>query len=213
MAAEPRSRRAAVPWLAALGIAALVAVVVGVGTTRQRISDNESAQVLKILRELLPDGSFDNRPDEDRVLLSSPELLGSEQPLPAYRARRAGELGAVVLSTIARSGYLGPIHLLVALDPAGRVLAVRVTAHQETPALGGQIGASDSDWMERFKGRSLDDPPAVRWALRRDGGDFDQITGATVTSRAVVIAVRDAAEFFRIHHDQIVDAPAAGHVP
>jgi len=213
MTTEPRSRRAAVPWLAALGIAALVALVLGVAATRQRIADNESAQVLKVLRELLPGGSFDNRPDRDRVLVASPELLGSEQPQPAYRARRDGELTAVVLSAIARDGYLGPIHLLVALTPAGQVLAVRVTAHQETPALGGQVAASDSGWMRQFEGRSLDDPPAGRWTLRREGGDFDQLTGATVTSRAVVTAVRNAAEFLRTHPEQLMDAPAAGPVP
>ena len=214
MAADrAQARRAALPWLAVLAAAVAGAVVRGLLATRQRIAHNESAQVLKILRVLLPAGSFDNEPDEDRILVTAPGLLGSDTPVPVYRARQAGRPTAAVLTVIARAGYLGPIRLLVALAPDGRVLAVRAVAHQETPGLGDRIDADKSPWIGRFAGRSLSDPPAAGWAVRRDGGEFDQITGATVTSRAVVAAVRNAAEYFGSHREEIFDAPAQGSTP
>ena len=88
------------------------------------------------------------------------------------------------------------------------MLAVRAVAHEETPGLGDRIDAAKSDWINRFSGRSLADPDPERWAVRRDGGDFDQLTGATITSRAVVNAVRDAALYFQQHRDEIFERPA-----
>lgn len=199
-----RARRAARPWLAVVAVITLVALAIGISSTRQRIADNESAQLLKILAPLLPEESFDNRPDLDRILLEAPELLGDRKARPVYRARRDGELTGVVISTVARDGYLGPIELLVSLDAAGTVLKVHVLSHEETPALGGQIERRNSDWLEQFSGRGPGNPPPERWTLRQDGGDFDQITGATITSRAVVKAVARATELFRSRHDDII---------
>lgn len=196
--------------LALLALAAVAALVVAglVEGTRQRVVGNEAAQVGRTLRELLPEGSYDNEPDADRILVVSPELLGSDEPLPVYRARSGGAPAAAVITTVARQGYVGPIRLLVALSSDGRVIAVRVVGHRETPGLGDRIDAAKSSWTQIFSGRSLDDPDPSRWSVARDGGAFDQITGATVTSRAVVNAVRDAALYFRQNRAEIFARPA-----
>lgn len=203
----PRRGRLTLALLALAGISALVVAVLVEGT-RQRVIGNEAAQVGRTLRDLLPEGSYDNEPDADRIFVVSPELLGSSEPLPVYRARSGGEPAAAVITAVARQGYVGPIRLLVALSKDGLVMAVRVVDHRETPGLGDRIDAAKSSWTRSFSGRSLDDPDPSRWSVARDGGAFDQITGATVTSRAVVTAVRDAALYFRQHRAEIFDRPA-----
>jgi electron transport complex protein RnfG len=122
--------------------------------------------------------------------------------------RRAGTTVAVLLNVVAPDGYAGPIRLLVAVDAAGRVLGVRVLEHRETPGLGDAIESRRSDWLRGFDGRSLVDPPRDRWEVRRDGGDFDQFTGATVTPRAVVRAVRKTLVHVERHHDELFGATA-----
>jgi electron transport complex protein RnfG len=110
---------------------------------------------------------------------------------------------AAVFSVVARGGYAGDIELLVGVRADGRVAGVRVVEHHETPGLGDGIEADKSDWIRGFDGRSLGDPPREDWAVRRDGGDFDQFTGATITPRAVVEAVRDTLIYFEDHRDQV----------
>jgi electron transport complex protein RnfG len=157
---------------------------------------------------VLGDVAYDNDPLADTVPLYDPELLGSEQPLTAHRVRRAGTTVALLLNVVAPDGYSGPIRLLVAVDSAGRVLGVRVLEHRETPGLGDAIESRRSDWLHGFDGRSLTDPLPDRWEVRRDGGDFDQFTGATVTPRAIVRAVRKALVHVERHHEELFGAAA-----
>jgi electron transport complex protein RnfG len=200
-------------WFVALtvltaGALAVAGVELLLQPTRARIERNEAAQVMKTLRALLPATGWNNEPYRDRILVTAPDALGSASALPVYRVREGETPVAAVLTVVAPQGYVGPITLLVSLDLEGRVLGVSVTAHSETPGLGDRIDARRSDWLTQFRGRSLDDPPAEGWAVRRDGGDFDQITGATVSSRAVVQAVRAAAEYYRAHRDEIFARPS-----
>ena len=109
---------------------------------------------------------------------------------------------------VAPDGYAGAIRLLVAVAPDGRLLGVRVLSHKETPGLGDAIDSRRSGWIGAFAGRSLEDPREDRWKVRKDGGDFDQLTGATVTPRAVVRAVRNALVYFDRHRDALLAQPA-----
>ena len=188
------------PMLVAAGILGAFAVFgVGVvavtyGMTAPLIAANERAAVLREVRAILPAGELDNDPIEDRVEISDPARLGA-QVTQVYRARRGGEVIAVILDPVVGNGYSGPIRLLVSVLADGTLGGVRVLSHRETPGLGDRIEVARSDWILGFSGRSLGNPPAEDWEVRRDGGEFDQFTGATITPRAVVRAVRGALEF------------------
>ncbi len=199
-------------WIVALLVVAGAAITWVTQATRERIARNEAARIMKDLVQVLPAGSFDNQPDQDSIAVHDP-ALGSDAPLTVYRARRAGVPVAAVVTVVARQGYVGPIRLLVAFDPAGTVLGVHILAHQETAGVGDRIEPGHSGFLRSFVGRSLASPLPAGWDVRREGGEFDQLTGATTTSRAVVGAVRDAALWFAAHRADVFTAPAAATIP
>ncbi len=172
-------------------------------TSRDAIRANERALLLRNLYALLPARELDNDIATDTLRVPADELLGTDAPSRVYRARRAGEPVAAIFSPIAPNGYSGRIHLLVGVYVDGRVAGVRVVRHAETPGLGDAIEIRKSPWIETFTGRSLDDPPLDDWAVKRDGGAFDQLTGATITPRAVIEAVRDTLLYYRRNADMI----------
>lgn len=195
-------RRRPVAWGAiVMGLFSLIALVL-VGQidrlTSSRIAANERQTLLASLGELIAPDSHDNDMLSDRINVTDPRL-GSDRPLPVYRARKAGKVIAVALTVIAPEGYSGAIRLLVAVRTDGTLAGVRVLSHKETPGLGDWIEREKSDWLLGFDGRSLRSPAEPGWAVRKDGGVFDQFSGATITPRAVVAAVRDALRMVRDH--------------
>lgn len=183
---------------AVIGTAMVAATYEG---TRDRIAANERETLLRKLNQLIPPGSYDNELLDDSIELPAGEL--ADRPLRVYRARLQGQPVAVVMNTIAPDGYSGSIHLLVGINHDGTVAGVRVVAHRETPGLGDGIDEERSDWIYGFNGRSLGDPPSGKWAVRKDGGVFDQFTGATISPRAVVKAVHAALLYYRAHRDAL----------
>ncbi len=199
-------RAATVLAVAAIAAFGLVAVVHE--ATRDQIAATEHARELERFDQVLGGLPHDNDLLADTVALRDPELLGSAEAITAYRARFQGDPVAVVLEPIAPDGYSGDIRLLIAIAPDGTVLGVRAVAHRETPGLGDFIDTRRSDWIERFTGRSARHPPLAAWQVRKDGGEFDQYTGATITSRAVIGAVARTLEFFARHRNELLAAPA-----
>jgi electron transport complex protein RnfG len=199
-------------------IALFAAAVLGVGlvavmhqATRERIDAIARERTLATFREVLHGQQFDNDPLADTLTVVDAELLGTTQPVTVYRARLGGATVAVVLAPVAPGGYGGPIRLLVGIVPDGRLLGVRVSQHHETPGLGDAIEARKSSWIENFTGKSLSNTPLEHWRVRKDGGDFDQFTGATVTPRAVVGAVANVLAYFDRHRAELLAAP--GTIP
>lgn len=188
----------------------LGAALVGVSHegTAERIAENERAALQAKLEALVPAADVDNDMLEDVIRVEAPRLLGAPFTR-VYRARRDGEPVAVVLSPVVTQGYSGPIQLVVAIGADGRVGGVRVLSHRETPGLGDKIELERDDWILDFTGRSLGDPPASAWKVRRDNGVFDQFTGATVTPRAVVLGVRSALEYFAAHREKLFEQTPA----
>jgi electron transport complex protein RnfG len=189
--------------LAAFAIVGSTLVSITEDRTRDQIAANERAYLLRSLNEVLPESAYDNEMFTDTIQVTDPELLGSEEPVTIYRARMAGQAVAALLTPVARKGYGGPIRLLVGITTAGVITGVRVVSHRETPGLGDVIEIDRSDWLLGFDGLSMGNPPEKKWAVKRDGGDFDQFTGATITPRAVVNAVRDALIYFSENSDAI----------
>ena len=136
--------------------------------------------------------------------VQDPALLGLPAPRQAWRLRSSSGSAAVVLPLRAHEGYGGPIDLLLAADERGRVLAVRVTAHAESPGFVDPLDAPEHTWLHAFEGRGMAD---ARWTLRKEGGDFDAFTGATVTPRAIVAAVRNGLQYVTEHRPELLDEP------
>ncbi|MDF9620482.1 RnfABCDGE type electron transport complex subunit G [Pseudomonas entomophila] len=146
---------------------------------------------------VLPQGSYDNQPLLAPLKLADTTLRHSRL-LAGYRATRAGKPAAVVLRS-GLQGYGGPIELAIAIDAQGRLIGVRVLHQQESPGLGDQLANPTSHWLDQFVGSRRDAPPEQAWALKRDQGAFDQLAGATVTSRAVIDAIQDALRYVDEH--------------
>ncbi len=193
---------------AVIGTAMVVATYEG---TRERIAANERATLLRKLNQLIAPESYDNDLLDDSIEIPTGEL--ADRPLRVYRARRQGQPVAVVMNAIAPDGYSGSIYLLVGINHDGSVAGVRVVAHRETPGLGDGIDEERSDWIYQFNGRSLDDPAPDKWAVRKDGGAFDQLTGATISPRAVVKAVYATLLYYRAHRDTLYALAAAPEHP
>ncbi|MFP4079456.1 MAG: electron transport complex subunit RsxG [Ectothiorhodospira sp.] len=183
------------------GIALLASAVLVIADlqTREPIAHQEAQALRQNLEEVLPPDLHDNRPDEDVL-----NLENTDGPNTVYRARLDGRITGVAFRVTGR-GYAGPIRLLMGVDADGTVLGVRVLEHRETPGLGDRIEVERDPWITTFDGRSLGDPQPEQWAVEKDGGVFDQFTGATITPRAVVDAVRDGLEWFRAHRDRLLE--------
>ena len=159
--------------------------------TKDRIAHNERQALLDRLAVLVPMAEVTNDMATDQIVVHAPDRLGSERTT-VYRARAGDSPVAVVLTPVVPDGYAGPMNLLVSVLRDGSLGGVRVVTHHETPGLGDKIEEEKSDWILGFTGKSLDNPSRAGWKVKRDGGEFDQFTGATVTPRAVVKAVKNA---------------------
>jgi electron transport complex protein RnfG len=169
--------------------------------TKDKIKLNEQAALLKSLTTLITEDMHDNNLLLDTTKVENLTLLGSEKEVTVYRARMQQQPVALVLNIIAPDGYNGQIYLLVGIRYDGSLLGVRVVKHNETPGLGDKIEEKRSDWILSFNDKSIDNPVKTNWAVKRDGGTFDQFTGATITPRAVVKAVYNSLLFYEENRD------------
>ena len=188
-------------WLFAVAGTTLVALTEY--SSNDAIVENEKRVLLRNLHALLPPQELDNDLATDTMLLPPSPLLGTDEDSIVYRARRGGEPVAAIFNSVAPNGYSGRIHLLVGIYLDGSLAGVRVVKHAETPGLGDAIEVRKSPWITGFDGKSLDNPDSEGWLVKRDGGEFDQFTGATITPRAVVAAVRNALLYYRDNADMI----------
>lgn len=171
--------------------------------TAERIQEQTARAEARALFEIIPERRHNNELLTDTVQLPSDSKLNNGKPITAWVARRDERPIGLIMPVVAPDGYSGDIHLLVGMDLQGEVLGVRVTSHRETPGLGDRIETKKSDWVHSFTGRSLKDPEPERWDVRKNGGAFDQFTGATITPRAVVQAVQRSLTYFREHRNDI----------
>jgi electron transport complex protein RnfG len=173
--------------------------------TAERIAENERQSLLRSLHQIITPDSHDNDIYTDTIEVSNP-LLGTNQPVMVYRARLGKLPVAAVIASIAPDGYAGTIKLLVGISYDGTLAGVRVVSHKETPGLGDAIEAERSDWILGFNGRSLGDPDEKRWKVKKDGGIFDQFSGATITPRAIVGAVHNTLRYFQNNREALFAA-------
>ena len=195
---------------AALGLVAVIgtSLLTGVDAlTADRIAAQERRVILEQLGQIIP-REYDNSLLEDRIVFSDDDHFPKGQLVTAYRARLNKQPVAVVLKFNAVNGYNGNISLLAGINFDGTLRGVRVISHKETPGLGDAIEVEKSNWINSFEGKSLKRPEPALWTVKRGGGSFDQFTGATITPRAVVDAVRLALEYFETNRQFLFEAAA-----
>lgn len=190
--------------LAGLGLTALT-----FHKTETRILENERLALLSQLTAVIPPARYDNDLINDTLTITDLSPESPEKTL-IYRARKKGEPIAAVFKAISPNGYSGNITLLVAVNTDGTLSGVRTISHNETPGLGDKLETARSDWILSFNGKSLDNTGDTQWAVKRDGGRFDQFTGATMTPRAVVGAVKQMLDYFKQNQTRIFLLPDTG---
>jgi len=187
-----------------LGVTALLAsaaLAFAYLQTAPRIEQQNAADLTASLKAVIPGIAYENDLLSDRVVIDSG--VGSSKTT-VYRARMQGEVVAVVFQVIGK-GYGGEITAVMGLDRAGNITSVRVVSHHETPGLGDKIEAAKSPWINSFTGKGLDNPDERGWRVRKDGGEFDQFSGATITPRALVAAIKGGLDLYATHREEILN--------
>ncbi len=170
--------------------------------TKDRIYIQQQKQLLSTLNSIIEPARYNNELALDCINVQS-DLLGSEKQQTVYLARLNSVPVAGAITTIAPDGYNGNIELIVAVNIDGSINGVRTLLHQETPGLGDKIELVKSEWITSFSGKTLMGKNDSRWAVAKDGGMFDQFTGATITPRAVIKAVKNATLYFNAHQQEL----------
>ncbi|WP_404417628.1 electron transport complex subunit RsxG [Marinospirillum sp.] len=167
--------------------------------TREPIRAALENDLLQNFSQVIDDSLYDND-----LLTSKAEIERNGKPLTWYQARKEGEVTAVIFP-ITAVGYAGNIEMLLAIKANGEISGVRVLVHRETPGLGDKIEVSRDPWITGFSGKSLDNPQPENWGVKKDGGEFDQFTGATITPRAIVREIHRSLEFFAANRDTFLE--------
>lgn len=192
-------------FFAAIGTAILASVFY---MTHDAIVKSEEAEKLNLITQIVPSAIFDNDIIQDTLSIPVDPLLGNSDSTLAYRARIKGEPSAVVLEATAPDGYSGKINLILAVRANGELAGVRVVSHKETPGLGDYIELPKSPWIKGFDGKSREVYKDADWKVKKDGGKFDYMAGATITPRAVIKAVNKALIYFGDNRDKLFAAGA-----
>lgn len=195
-------------WSAGLILAVIAAVCTSLvaltySGTKDRIAANEQAWLEQSLKPALAGVEYDNNLIETTLTIALPHELPGNEPVLVYRALFNNEPVAALFVVTALDGFSGSIKLLIGIEAEGTATAVRVLKHHETPGLGDFIDSTKSDWINQFEDRSLSDPDRLLWALSRDGGEFDQVTGASITSRAVLKAIKETLLYFEANRESV----------
>lgn len=187
------------------GVATIcVSLVAGINQlTAPEIARQAELEKLRLLQEVLPAGAASADLLNDCVMVAEPAVFAQPQA-KVYRWRQQGQLAAYVTETTAPDGYSGNIQLLAAIQPDGTILAVRTLTHKETPGLGDKIETRKGDWIHSFQQQQVQGADDKRFAVKKDGGQFDQFAGATITPRAVVAAVKRTA-LYLTQHPELAD--------
>ncbi|ALR91981.1 MULTISPECIES: electron transport complex subunit RsxG [Vibrio] len=174
--------------------------------TKDQIKVQEQKQLLSVLNQVIPENMHDNALTQACTMVTSPDL-GTLRAMPAYLATKNGEPTAIAIESIAPDGYNGEIKVITGIDNQGNILGTRVLNHQETPGLGDKIDLRVTDWILSFTGKQVTENNWNSWKVRKDGGDFDQFTGATITPRAVVKVVRNTVNYVNQSREDILNQP------
>ncbi len=173
--------------------------------TKDKIAEEVEILLIKQLSEIVPASHYSNDVFDDCIFVQDKIFLGSDQDVKLFRMRNAKKPYAVLLTAIAPDGYSGKIELAIAISYDGDLKGVNILTHQETPGLGDKIERNKSDWLNQFDGLSLIKFTEKQWKVKKDGGEFDALTGATITPRAVVKAVYNSMLFYKNNRSSLFE--------
>jgi len=197
-----------VTTIALVGLIATAAAILVTASwefSRDRIAANERARLLASLSSVLDPVLLAKDLDPVQITVSDETLLGTDQPVDVFLPVDGSSPLAAIVASVAPDGYNSPIFLLIGIDMTdSRISGVRVVSHRETPGLGDLIDIEKSNWILQFDDKRIADTPALQWAVTRDEGEFDSITGATVTSRAIIQAVHNTLLYFEANRDELI---------
>ncbi len=188
--------------LFAIAVAGTIALT-EIGTREKRAESLRKVKS-KALEQVIPSTLRDNALLDDWIDTHDKALLQLKKPQKIYIARKAGKITAFILPTRTPDGYGGAISSIVGIDTKGTIIGVRIISHTETPGLGDKIEIKKSDWVLSFNGKSMANTEKSLWAVKKDKGEFDQFTGATITPRAVVDSVYKAVQFFEANKNTLL---------
>ncbi len=171
--------------------------------TRAPIEASEKEARLALFKEILPESTYNNDLLKESVVIAANEALGNRLPTVANVAKFNGKTAGVILEALAHDGYSGDIKLLIAIRADGSISGVRVLAHKETPGLGDYIDIAHGNWIKLFDNKSVHQATEAQWKVKKDGGKFDYMVGATITPRAVVKAVYRALQFYELNKNTL----------
>ena len=165
---------------------ASIALSISYFFTKTPIEESDAKAKRTFLNQVIPSNLYDNNLVKDTISVEPSPLIGNKKNIDVYRAKKNNQVIAVIIETIAPDGYSGEIKTLVGIDQEDKILGVRVIIHKETPGLGDYIEIEKSQWIKNFDLKSLGKITEKEWAVKKDGGSFDYVSGATITSRAVI---------------------------
>lgn len=201
MSQEPKYRKRIGYQAALLGgfsTIATILLVMGNISTKDTIILRQQEDLQKSLSEVIPSEHYTNNLVQNPIQITIPE----DKPVTIYRGAKNQQISALAWEIIGQ-GYAGEMRFILAVDNAGKILGIRVLAHAETPGLGDKMEVAKDDWILTFNGLSLGNPPEAQWKVKKDGGQFDAFTGATITPRGIVGAVVDALKFFKQNRTEL----------
>jgi electron transport complex protein RnfG len=189
------------------GFALLASILLGVTncSTQDTIQQRLDEDLKKSLQEVVRVTLYDNDLLQDTLTIPSADYNIGANETTVYLAKKSGKVTAVCFKFIAPDGYSGAINMIIGIDRDGNILGVRVLSHKETPGLGDKIEVAKSTWILNFIGRSLDNLTPAQWAVKKDGGVFDQFAGATITPRKSVQATYRSLQWFKAHQAELIN--------
>ncbi len=191
--------------LAVFSVLAMIAFIILYNVnshTRDIIADNKLQATRKVFNDIIP-GNYTNDIFNDSIEVTESAYLGTKQAVTIYRIRNNGNSLGVLFHPVIANGYKSEIELGIGISNLGIITGVRVISENETEGLGDQISQHKTNWILMFTGKSYENLPRERWSVKNENGDFDQISGATITSRSVINAVRNTLDFHNISGDNI----------
>jgi len=173
--------------------------------TKDKIAQEIELALVRQLSQIVPAENYTNDVYKDCIVINNIDFLGTDEDQKLYRMRNAEDDYAVLLTSVAPDGYSGKIHLAVAISQQGKILGVNILSHQETPGLGDKIERIKSNWLQQFEGMSSTNPEEKQWKVKKDGGQFDALTGATITPRAVIKTVYKSLVFYQTKNKSLFE--------